>query len=191
MNYLCEQSLGEKKCDFRAGKVILQQTIEPAQAKRLFETGKTDLLNGFISKRTHRKFEAFLVLKAGAVAFEFAPRKAAAKAPKSQEPLPKVDFSGQPSLGKCPKCGGRIFEGPAHYLCERSQADTKRCAFKVGKVILQQPVDHAVLAKLLAEKQSDLLKAFVSSKTGKPFTAFLVMDERGKVTFAFPPREES
>jgi hypothetical protein len=33
-----------------------------------------------------------------------------------------------------------------------------------------------------------LLNQFVS-KAGKTFPAFLVMDEKGKVTFEFPPRE--
>jgi hypothetical protein len=30
----------------------------------------------------------------------------------------------------------------------------------------------------------------VSSKTGRPFTAHLVMDDAGKVTFDFPPRAD-
>jgi DNA topoisomerase-3 len=40
---------------------------------------------------------------------------------------------------------------------------------------------------LLSEKQTDLLSKFIS-KTGRPFSAFLVMDGLGKVTFEFPPR---
>ena len=45
-------------------------------------------------------------------------------------------------------------------------------------------------AKLLAASRSDLLDHFISSKTGRPFKAFLVMDDMGKVSFEFPPREE-
>jgi DNA topoisomerase-3 len=192
MNYLCEHAVGDKKCNFRAGKVILQQPIEVAQFRKLLETGKTDLLNGFVSKRTQRKFEAFLVLKNDEVTFEFPPRKSRgeAKAVKGKEPPAKVDFSGQQPLGKCPKCGGKIFEGPDRYLCERSQAEAKKCAFKVSKVILHQPVDHSILTTLLTARRSDLLTGFVSAKTGKPFKAYLVMDDKGKVTFDFPPRED-
>ena len=191
MNYVCEKSTGPtKSCDFRTGAIILQQAIGPDQIKRLLAAGKTDLLKAFVSKKTNRKFEAFLVVKEGKVGFEFAPRKARAggKGADPKAPAVKLDFTGQTSLGKCPKCGGQVFEGPESYLCERSQVETKRCTFKVGKVILNQPIDHAQLAKLLTARKSDLLKDFIS-KGGKPFPAYLLMDAKGKVTFDFPPRE--
>ena len=76
MNYVCEKSVGpEKSCDFRTGKMILQQEISPDQVRKLLENGKTDLLDGFVSSRTNRKFKAFLVKQAdGKVGFEFEPR---------------------------------------------------------------------------------------------------------------------
>jgi DNA topoisomerase III len=43
--------------------------------------------------------------------------------------------------------------------------------------------------KLLQGEKTDLLSKFISTKTGKSFAAYLVMDEKGKVTFDFPPRE--
>src|SRR5690606_16509867 len=56
MNYVCEKSVGpEKSCDFRSGKMILQQEISPQQIEKLLTTGKTDLLEGFVSSRTNRK----------------------------------------------------------------------------------------------------------------------------------------
>src|SRR5690554_7707701 len=62
MNYVCEKSVGpEKTCDFRTGKVILQQEISAAQVSKLLSEGKTDLLDGFVSSRTNRKFKAYLV----------------------------------------------------------------------------------------------------------------------------------
>ncbi len=40
MAYLCEKSVGpEKSCDFRSGKVILQQAIERAQMEKLLASG--------------------------------------------------------------------------------------------------------------------------------------------------------
>ena len=76
MNYLCERATGpEKSCDFRSGKVILQQPIERAQMEKLLNEGRTDVLRGFISNRTRRKFAAFLVRKPdGSVGFEFEQR---------------------------------------------------------------------------------------------------------------------
>ena len=48
-------------CDFKTGKIILQQPIELAQASKLLSEGKTDLLENFVSNKTRRKFKAFLV----------------------------------------------------------------------------------------------------------------------------------
>ena len=59
--------------------MILQQAIDRAQFAKLLAEKKTDLLKGFVSKKTGRKFEAFLVIKEGEVSFEFAPRPARAK----------------------------------------------------------------------------------------------------------------
>ena len=96
MAYLCEKSVGPaRSCDFRSGKVILQQEIEPAQMVKLLSEGRTDLLQGFVSQRTRRKFKAFLVRgKDGKVGFEFEPRpvkepkggKTAAQAPTPDAP---------------------------------------------------------------------------------------------------------
>jgi DNA topoisomerase-3 len=191
MNYVCENQAGAAKtCTFRTGKIILQQNIEPAQVVKLLAEGKTDLLKGFISNKTKRKFEAFLVVKDGGTAFEFAPRerKGKTKDGKPKEPPAKIDFTGKEVVGKCPKCGGQVFETDAAYLCERSQAEKKACKFKISREILEQPIDRAQAQKLLATNKSDLMDKFIS-KAGKPFPAYLVMDDNGKVTFEFPPRE--
>ncbi|KAF1023550.1 MAG: DNA topoisomerase 3 [Paracidovorax wautersii] len=61
---------------FKVAKVILQQPIEREQMQKLLATGKTDLLDKFISNKTRRAFKAFLVwdAAAGKVGFEFEPR---------------------------------------------------------------------------------------------------------------------
>jgi DNA topoisomerase-3 len=88
-NYVCEHAVGTAAtCDFKTGKVILQQPVTAEQVTLLLTTGKTALLDGFVSNKTKRKFKAFLVYdkKEGKVVFEFEPRavkvpakKAAAK----------------------------------------------------------------------------------------------------------------
>jgi DNA topoisomerase-3 len=189
MNYVCEKQTGPTPtCDFRTGKIILQQEISPEQVKKLLATGKTDLMKGFISKKTNRKFEAFLAFKDGKVSFEFAPREKKGKT-RSSEPPPKIDFSGNAEVGKCPKCGGTVFDTEAGYICQNSQLEAKSCKFKIGKVILEQAIEPAQAQKILATKKSDVLDKFIS-KSGKPFPAFLVMDKKGKVIFEFPSRDE-
>jgi len=76
MSYVCEKAVGPgRTCDFKSGKVILQQDIAPEQMRKLLSEGRTDLLAGFVSSRTHRKFKAFLVRQPdGKVGFEFEPR---------------------------------------------------------------------------------------------------------------------
>jgi len=190
MNYVCEKQAGaEKTCDFKTGKIILQQEISPDQVRKLLSEGKTDLFKGFISKKTNRKFEAFLSLKDGKTQFEFVPREKKGKGGKGAEPPPKIDFTGKAEVGKCPKCGGKVFDTEAGYLCENSQATAKSCKFKIGKLILEQPIEPAQAQKILATKKSDLMDKFIS-KSGKPFPAYLVMDKKGKITFDFPEREE-
>ena len=195
MAYVCEKAAGANPtCDFRSGKLILQRAIEREQMQKLLATGKTDLLEKFISKKG-RPFKAFLVVKDGRVGFEFEPReakprKASGKEGPPAEPEPKLDFTGQQPLGKCPKCGKRVFEGGAAFVCEQSQAEKRPCKFKINKVILQQPIDREQAARLLAKGKTDLLREFISAKSGRTFAAYLVMDETGKVGFDFPPRED-
>ena len=80
--YVCEHSVAKPKtCDFRSGRIILQQEILPEQMAKLLNEGKTDLMPGFVSQRTRRPFKAFLVRgKDGKVSFEFEERKAKAPA---------------------------------------------------------------------------------------------------------------
>jgi DNA topoisomerase-3 len=73
MSYVCENSVANPKtCDFRSGKVILQQEMSREQMAKLLNEGRTDLLTGFKSSRTGRNFKAFLVKqKDGSIGFEF------------------------------------------------------------------------------------------------------------------------
>jgi Zn finger protein HypA/HybF involved in hydrogenase expression len=194
MAYLCEKSVGPARtCKFRVSKIILQQPIERAQVQKLLESGKTDLLDKFISKKG-RPFKAFLAVKDGAVGFEFEPRGkakrgAAAKTQAPKAPVVKIDFSGLRALaGACPKCGSKVFEADSAYICEKSQADKRPCKFKINKEILQQPIDSTQAEKLLSQNRTDLMNKFIS-KAGRPFSAYLVMDDMGKITFEFPPRD--
>lgn len=70
-SYICEHSQTDRKpCKFKLSKTILGREIPKEQAQRLLTTGKTDLLDGFISKRG-RPFSAYLKLEDGKVGFEF------------------------------------------------------------------------------------------------------------------------
>jgi DNA topoisomerase-3 len=69
--YQCSNA---KACRFRMGKTICQREIPPEQLIKLIQTGKTDLIPRFISKKG-KPFSAFLKLEGDKVSFEFEERK--------------------------------------------------------------------------------------------------------------------
>jgi len=89
-SYVCEHSVGAHvTCDFKSGKIILQQPVPREQMTKLLAEGKTALLENFVSNKTRRKFKAFLAWdkKEGKVGFEFEPR--AAKVPAARKAAAK------------------------------------------------------------------------------------------------------
>ena len=76
--YVCRDGLKEEgPCDFKISRQILNRQIEAGEVRQLLDKGKTDLLQGFVSKKNRRKFAAHLTMDhgSGKVGFEFAPRK--------------------------------------------------------------------------------------------------------------------
>jgi DNA topoisomerase-3 len=109
LSYVCEKSVGPaRSCDFRSGKIILQQEIAPEQMGKLLGEGRTDLLQGFVSQRTRRKFKAFLVRGAdGRIGFEFTPRPGRAAA------SGEADGEGDETAGSRPAKAASTKAGPA------------------------------------------------------------------------------
>ena len=64
-----------------------------------------------------------------------------------------IDFSGKEPVGKCPKCGARVFEHGMNYVCEKSVGRARAATFKTSAMILQQPIDRAQMTKLLARER--------------------------------------
>ena len=96
MRYICEHNTGPAKtCDFKTGKVVLQQEISSDQIRKLLKEGKTDLLTNFKSNRTGRGFKAYLALDPkGKIGFEFeakapAKKRAGDKTASDSESKPK------------------------------------------------------------------------------------------------------
>jgi DNA topoisomerase-3 len=188
MSYVCENSVGPSKtCDFRSGKVILQRSVDREQMTKLLSTGRTDLLERFISRKG-RPFKAFLVLSEKKdVGFEFEKREPKPKGERKQKTPPaKIDFTGKEPLGECPISGGKIFETETGYICEHSQAARTPCKFRLSKTILGCDIPKEQAQKLLTGGKTDLLEGFIS-KRGRPFSAYLKLED-GKVGFEFPEK---
>ncbi|TDP13394.1 DNA topoisomerase-3 [Roseateles asaccharophilus] len=176
-------------CGFSIGKIPGGRSFELHEVEQFLADKKIGPLEGFRSKAGW-PFTAELALVFDAeidnwkLEFDFG--EDAKKAEESGEP---VDFGGQPSLGACPKCQGRVFEHGSNYVCEHAVGANITCDFKSGKIILQQPIEAAQVEKLLTLGKTDLLDGFVSNKTRRKFKAFLTYDKKeGKVIFEFEPR---
>ncbi|MDP3512032.1 MAG: topoisomerase C-terminal repeat-containing protein [Sulfuritalea sp.] len=171
-----------KSCDYSLWKIVAGRQWEPEEIDELLTKRVVGPLQGFRSKMG-RPFAAMIKLKEDHTPeFDFGQSDADADAE-------EVDFSTQEALGACPKCGSRVFEHGMAYVCEKAVGAGKTCDFRSGKVILQQEVARGDMQKLLATGRTDLLKGFISNKTRRKFSAYLVRDPAsGKVGFEFEPR---
>ena len=169
-----------QQCDWATWKVVAGRQFEIPEIEQLLSTGRVGPLTGF-RNRMGRLFNAEVQLNDDKLPeFDFGqPREGEGEAP---------DFSGQQSLGACPKCGAGVYEHGMAYVCEKAVGPQRSCDFRSGKVILQQPVSTEEMRKLLAEGKTSLLKDFVSQRTRRKFSAYLVRDASGKVGFEFEAR---
>jgi DNA topoisomerase-3 len=178
-------------CEFSITKIPGARSFEIAEAEAFLRDKKIGPLEGFRSKAGW-PFSAELRLiydddiKNWKLEFDFGE-----DARRAQEDGEPVDFTGQTSLGPCPKCKGHVYEHGTSYVCEHAVGPKQTCDFKSGKIILQQPVAHEQMHKLLAGGRTDLLDGFVSNRTRRKFKAFLRYDPKeGKVVFEFEPRPQ-
>jgi DNA topoisomerase-3 len=171
-----------EKCDYKLWKVVASRQWETSEIDELLTKRQIGPLQGFRSKMG-RPFAAMIKLKDDHMPeFDFGQSDADADGE-------EVDFSTQEPLGNCAKCGARVFEHGMAYVCEKAVGAAKTCDFRSGKVILQQEVGRGDMQKLLTTGRTDLLKGFISNKTRRKFSAYLVRDPAtGKVGFEFEPR---
>jgi DNA topoisomerase III len=109
---------------------------------------------------------------------------------KARKPKP-VDFSGQEPLGACPKCGASVYEHGNAYVCERSVGPDKKPAISAAARSSCSSRWNAPRCRSCWPKATDLLTGFVSARTKRKFSAFLVRDKDGKVGFEFEPRPKA
>lgn len=171
-----------QRCEFSLWKIVAGRQFETAEIETLLAQRQVGPLQGFRS-RMGRAFAAIIRLNDQLEPeFDFGQARAEAE---GTEP---VDFTGQEPLGPCPKCGARVFEHGLSYVCERAVGPARACDFRSGTIILQQAISRAEMQKLLDTGRTSLLRGFVSSRTRRKFSAFLVRGADGKVGFEFEAR---
>ena len=178
-----------EKCSFSITKIPAGRAFEIAEADAFLRDKKIGPLEGFRSKAGWPFTAEMRLVRDEEIdnwklEFDFGDDKKGA----ATDGVP-VDFSGQHSLGPCPKCQGHVYEHGGSYVCEHAVGAHVTCDFKSGKIILQQPVPREEMTRLLESGKTALLENFVSNKTRRKFKAFLAYDKKeGKVIFEFEPR---
>ncbi len=88
-------------------------------------------------------------------------------------------------VGKCPLCGADVIRGRKGYGC--SAYKTTGCTFSVYGFICHRVLSKSNMKMLLETGKSAKIKGFIS-KSGKPFDAYLKLEE-GKVVFDFENKQ--
>jgi len=131
-NYVCEHSVGPNPtCDFKSGKVILQQPVAREQMTKLLASGASDLLDGFVSNKTRRKFKARLEwdAKEGKVVFAFEPRPARGPAAKK---APARAAPAEPAAAKTMAAKTAVKNAPVKKTAATKTAAKKTAATKTA-----------------------------------------------------------
>lgn len=159
-------------CKFSIGTIAGRNLTEEEVTKLLTE-GKTEILNGFVSK-SKKKFSAALIYK------------------KDENGVPSIqfDFSGNvPDVLEgvaCPVCGEPIEIMPYGYSCRRHRENPEACYFSIGKIAEKQ-LSKQDVEELIKNGHTQTLRGF-KSKNGKKFDAVLTLTEedgRKKLKFDF------
>lgn len=187
---------------FTMSRSILGRAITEEELRQVLAQGRTELLTGFISQRTNRSFDAFLVLdeKKGNVGFEFPPREARQKGSKdkadkkftaaaaSAEDLSKGTSHG--SIKVKSKGEYELVETESAWHVSGLTYGKNRKPMMIPRIMCDIALDAATVIQLLTKGKTELIKDFTSHKSGKKFDAYLVFNaSTGRVSYEFPPRK--
>jgi DNA topoisomerase-3 len=178
------------KQTFRVGRLMCQKPITRETAIQLVTAGKTDLIQGFISKKG-RPFDAFLKREDARIAWEFPPRKP--KVDKDGNPIARKakappDLSQATALGQSKQHkSGEILATEEAFYVRRPEQDN-RVVFTLKRQLCGREIPAEEVLRLCEEGRTGLIPGFMS-KRGQPFSAYLVLSPTGaKAEFEFPPR---
>jgi len=198
---LCETGphyvLRQRKADsdeweqaFRVGRLMCQKPITLDHAKQLVTEGKTELIQGFISKRG-RPFDAYLTRDGARIRWEFPPRapklgkdgKPSARKPKTPPDLSAATVLGESKLHR----GGELVQTADAYYVRKPDEDG-RIVFEIKRSLCGRELQPEEIQQLVSDGKTGLLAGF-TSKRGSEFSAYLVLSPRkSKADFEFPPR---
>lgn len=158
-------------------KVLGGRVMDPAEIVELIRGKTLGPFNDFRSKKG-KPFTASVHIANSKVEFLFAD---------STDELNLDEIRGQEPLGLSPVDQTKVFETPAGFLSESALVGDQKKGLRISKIILGKKLEREHISQLLADGRTELIGGFIS-KRKKPFDAFLLLDAKGKLSFAFPPR---
>lgn len=164
-------------------KILGGHELTKEEIYDLIQKGKIGPFDDFKS-RAGKNFSACIILENGRSKIEFNE-----DSKETQERIQNAlnDLENCQVVCDCPlKCGGKVYLTEQGYLCEHLK--DKKCHLRAGKRILSRDISIEEFQELAKNGRTSLLDGFISNRTGKAFSAFLVLDKEGKIKFEFAPR---
>jgi len=182
--YKCRQP----DCKFSLSKVIASRPLSEEEAKTLLTTRHVGPLTGFVN-RFKMPFDAAVELQED--------KKTGLKASFVFEKSPEEEAEAEAILPenrlcKCPACErGEIYETPGSYICDRRVAGDG-CKARLAREMCKFAIPRDQAIKYFQELKTDVIDKWISKK-GRPFSAALVCNLKGKrmLAWEFPPRENA
>jgi DNA topoisomerase-3 len=134
--------------------------------------------SNFRSKKG-KPFSASLRMRDGKIEFIFAD---------STADLDIDAIKKSPPLGFSPVDNSPVFETPAAYMSESALDGGDKAGLRISKIILSKELSRENIEQLLSKGKTELIKEFISKKR-RPFDAYLLLNDKGKISFEFPPRK--
>lgn len=176
------------------GKFIIYKTIgnrkiSEEEVRELVTKGKVGPLEGFKSKMG-RPYTATLKLDENfAVKFQFGDNPdGTERRPENLEDAPVVGKCPKSAMGLCKCKTGELVETETAYVCRCPKGEERKCSFRLGKTMLSHTITRAEIESLTNSGKTPVIEDFVSKRTKKKFSASLVLDARGSISFEFTKR---
>ena len=171
LSYICSENKGKGEgCSFVFWKDTSGRWFDRNTAKRLIEEKEIEELHGFFGRNGEGYSNSVTLSEEGRV--------------ESKNGGESKSSSEDEKICSCPACEhGSIRINSTMYAC-----DDEECKFRgLSHDMCKRPISKEEARDIFTNGKSDLLDDFISRK-GRPFKAFLVLDNN-RVKFEFPPRE--
>ena len=171
LSYICSENKGrDEGCSFVFWKDTSGRWFDRTTASRLMQDKEIDELHGFFGRNGEPYVNSISISDEGKVA--------------SKNGGETKSSDTDEELCGCPVCShGTIRINSTMYAC-----DHEDCGFRgLSHQMCKRDITKEEAKEILTQGKSTLLEDFTSKK-GRPFKAFLVLD-KNRIKFEFPPRE--